>query len=78
MSTKHRRRRKRLLGNRSFLTPTSAQSRRFFILSWQAWVSEVGVSLGQVVVNGPCDELLLGFVKGHFHPSEHICIQSEG
>lgn len=24
------------------------------------------------------DELLLGFVKGHFHPSEHICIQSEG
>lgn len=34
--------------------------------------------LGQVPVNALSDELLLGFVKGHFHPSEHICIQSEG
>lgn len=33
--------------------------------------------LGQVPVNALSDELLLGFVKGHFHPSEHICIQSE-
>lgn len=33
---------------------------------------------GQVPVNGLSDELLLGLVKGHFHPSEHICIQSEG
>lgn len=34
--------------------------------------------LGQVPMNALSDELLLGFVKGHFHPSEHICIQSEG
>lgn len=51
---------------------------------WKSALSPKSASLkleplfGQVPMNGLSDELLLGLVKGHFHPSEHICIQSEG